>query len=300
MRAHVASYDLVQPGSLREVLTLLAREPGVYRPLAGGTDVMVVYAGGKLAHTKFVDVHGLRELRGIVVTDDAVTLGALTTYTDVQAEPTLGREFPMMGQAASETGGWAIQNRGTLGGNIANASPAADSPPALLAYDASVELTSTRGARWVSYATYHTGYKTTVRAEDELVTRVRIPRIAPGAQGSRVHMFRKVGPRKAQAISKVSFAACVDVDGTRITSARVALGGVAPVVLRVVATEGALVGADVTTLDVAAIGATLSREVTPIDDIRSTARYRRRVAENLFVELTRKLKAHVGLGSQAR
>ena len=300
MRAHVDSYELRQVGSLDEVLELLAREPGVYRPLAGGTDVMVVYAGGKMAHTAFVDVWGLTELRGIEVTDDAVTLGALTTYTDVQAHAVIARELPMMVQAASETGGWAIQNRGTLGGNIANASPAADSPPALLAYDASVELTSARGARWVSYATFHTGYKTTVMANDELVTRVRVPRRTAAQQASRVHFFRKVGPRKAQAISKVSFAACVDLDGTRIEAVRIALGGVAPIVLRVVQTEAALTGADVASLDSGAIAAILGREVTPIDDIRSTARYRRRVAQNLLVELTRRVKAHVGLDSQAR
>jgi CO/xanthine dehydrogenase FAD-binding subunit len=305
VRADVAHYELREAESLADVLDLLAREPGVYRPMAGGTDVMVVYGGGKLVHTKFIDIWGLSELRGIEVSEAAVTLGALTTYSEVQAHPVLVRELPMLCQAASETGGWAIQNRGTLGGNIANASPAADTPPALLAYDAALELSSKRGVRWVSYASFHTGYKTTVMERDEIVTRVRIPRLTLGKQAARIHMYRKVGPRKAQAISKVSFAASIDMDGKRIASVRIALGGVAPVVLRVVETERALlgVGADVSTLDsgsVASVVKVLAREIAPVDDIRSTARYRRRVAENLFIELTKRLEAHVGLDPKAR
>ena len=132
-----------------------------------------------------------------------VTLGALTTYTEVQANPILREEFPMLCQAASETGGLAIQNRGTLGGNIANASPAADSPPALLAYDAAVELISSNAARWVPYVDFHTGYKQMIMRPDELLARIRLPRDSTEVH----HYYRKVGTRKAQAISKVCFAA---------------------------------------------------------------------------------------------
>src|SRR6185436_13774412 len=114
---------------------------------------------GKLPHKNYLNIWNLAELRGIEVTSDHVTLGALTTYTEVQAHPILRHEFPMLCQAASETGGLAIQNRGTIGGNIVNASPAADSPPALLVYDAELELISAKGSRWVSYEGFHTGYK---------------------------------------------------------------------------------------------------------------------------------------------
>src|SRR5439155_19084119 len=124
----------------------------------GGTDLMVLFEAGKLWHKRFVSIWGLPELRGIVATRDHLTLGALTTYTEVQRHPALRREFPLLAQAASETGGIATQNRGTLGGNIVNASPAADSPPALLVYDAELELISARGARWVPYSGFHTGY----------------------------------------------------------------------------------------------------------------------------------------------
>jgi len=276
MRGAVADYDLVAAGSVEDALSLLAAEPDRH-PLAGGTDVMVMLAAGKLAPRKWMSIWGLRELREIEVVPEQLTLGALATYSDVRAHPVLRAEFPMLCQAAAETGGWAIQNRGTIGGNIANASPAADSPPALLAYGAEVELRSQAGARWIDYATFHTGYKTTVLAPGELISRVRLPR----RQGERVHFYRKVGPRRAQAISKVCFAGCADVDRGRVTAVRIALGGVAPIIVRCPRAEAALVAGD----DRAVLGA----EIAPIDDIRSSIRYRRRVAENLYAELRQRL-----------
>jgi len=159
MRGYVPTYQLVSPRKLSEALTALAREPGVWQPFAGGTDLMVLLESGRLQHKNYLNIWNLAELRGIEVSAEHITLGALTTYTEVQANPILREEFPMLCQAASETGGLAIQNRGTLGGNIANASPAADSPPALLAYDAEIELTSSTAARWVPYHGFHTAYK---------------------------------------------------------------------------------------------------------------------------------------------
>src|SRR5437667_3440946 len=176
MRAYVPSYQLISPKSLGEALNVLAREPGVWKPFAGGTDLMVLLEAGKLPHRNYIDIFNLKELKGINVTAESVTMGALTTYTEVQQNPILSQEFPMLSRAASETGGLAIQNRGTLGGNIANASPAADSPPALMAYDADVELCSMKGARWVRYREFHTGYKQMVMREDELIARIRLLR----------------------------------------------------------------------------------------------------------------------------
>src|ERR1043165_6896221 len=190
------------PPSLAEALALLNTEPGVWKPFAGGTDLMVLLEAGKLDHRNYVNIWGLNELHGIEVTETHITLGALTTYTEVQAHPILQNEFPMLCQAASETGGLAIPNRGTLGGNIVNASPAADSPPALLVYDAEIELISTRGSRWHPYNGFHLGYKQTAVAETELPSRVKPSR----AFGIWRQMYRKLGTRKAQAISKVCFA----------------------------------------------------------------------------------------------
>jgi CO/xanthine dehydrogenase FAD-binding subunit len=282
MRAHVPSYELRAARSLKDALALLRDEPGTWKPFAGGTDVMVLFEAGKLAHRRWLSLWGLGELRGVEVAPAAVTIGALTTYTQLQAHALLAREFPMLGSAASQTGAVAIQNRGTLGGNIMNASPAADSPPALLAYDAEVELTSAAGARWVPYAGFHTGYKTTVARADEILTRVRLPRQAEAA--SLVHHYRKVGTRQAQAISKTCLAALARVEDGTIRVARVALGSVAPTAIRCRGVEALLVGARVDAGLVQRARAALEKEIAPIDDIRSTREYRLRVTGNLLEE----------------
>jgi CO/xanthine dehydrogenase FAD-binding subunit len=207
-------------------------------------------------------------------------VGALVTYTDVRRSELLGRDFPMLGEAARETGGVAIQNRGTVGGNIANASPAADTPPALLDFGAEGELVSASGARLVPYAEFHTGYKQTVMRGDELIAGVRLPRPAAGAR----HFYRKVGTRRAQAISKVCFAALAELEGETFGEVRVALGSVAPTVLRCRRTEDVLRGGRLGVASTKAAAEELAREIAPIDDVRSTARYRLRVAQNLLKE----------------
>ncbi len=280
MRAYLPSYELVVPRTLGDALALLRDEPGAWRPFAGGTDLMVLLEAGRLEHRKFFSIRHLAGLRGVEETDGHVRVGALTTYTDVRRSELLGRLFPMLGQAARETGGIAIQNRGTVGGNIANASPAADTPPALLVYGASVELVSAAGTRRVPYAEFHTGYKQTVMRADELIAGVLLPRPAEGAR----HFYRKIGTRRAQAISKVCFAALAEVEGDVLGTVRVALGSVAPVVLRCRRTEDVLSGRRLDAESSRAAAEELAREVTPIDDVRSTARYRTRVAQNLLVE----------------
>jgi CO/xanthine dehydrogenase FAD-binding subunit len=280
VRAFVPNYDLTTPASLADALALLKREPGVWKPFAGGTDLMVMLEAGKLPHRNYVNIWGLKELRGIEVTDTHITLGALTTYTDVQSHPVLQTEFPMLCQAASETGGLAIQNRGTLGGNIVNASPAADSPPALLTYDAEIELVSSDGSRWLPYHSFHTGYKQMLIGPSELLARIRIPRNTRGA----THYYRKVGTRKAQAISKVCLAALAKLEHDQIGDVRIALGSVAPIVVRCVQTENELRGRKPDAETVKSACATLSREISPIDDIRSTAGYRLQVAKNLLTD----------------
>jgi CO/xanthine dehydrogenase FAD-binding subunit len=285
MRGYVPTYRLVSSRTLSEVLTRLASEPGFWRPFAGGTDLMVLLEAGRLPHQNYLNIWNLAELRGIEVSPEHVTLGALTTYTDVQANAVLREEFPMLCQAASETGGLAIQNRGTLGGNIANASPAADSPPALLAYDAELELASVGGVRWVPYAGFHTGYKQMMMRADELLTRIRLPRAGTG----RNHYYRKVGTRKAQAISKVCFAATARLGEAKVDDVRIVLGSVAPVPLRCVKTEDALRGIELNRNSIEQAQAVLADEIVPIDDIRSTRDYRLKVSLNLLQDFLLKL-----------
>ena len=287
MRAYLPDYELKSPGNLAEALALLSEEPGVWRPFAGGTDLMVLFEAGRLAHKRFVNIWNLPELRGIEVTQQHVTLGALTTYTEVQESEVLRKEFPMLCRAASETGGLAIQNRGTLGGNIANASPAGDSPPALLIYDAELELVSARGTRRLSYDGFHTGYKQMLLRPDELIKSIRLPRHA----GTWRQYYRKVGTRKAQAISKICFAGMAQFESERIIDVRLALGSVAPVVVRCARTEDVLRKRKVDEEAVSAARAELAREISPIDDIRSTANYRLRVAQNVLEDFLMSLQA---------
>ena len=292
MRAFVPNYQLITSRSFSDVLGLLASEPGVWQPFAGGTDLMVLLESGKLPHKNYLNIWNLAELRGITATTDHLVLGALTTYTEVQAHPILREEFPMLCQAASETGGLAIQNRGTLGGNIANASPAADSPPALLAYNAELELLSVRGSRWVPYQSFHTGYKKMIMQPDELLARVRLPRLWPDLH----HYYRKVGTRKAQAISKVCLAATARVSQGTVDNIRIAFGSIAPVPLRCLKTEDALRGARLEPGIIEKAKAELAREIVPIDDIRSTKDYRLRVSVNLLEDFLRRL-ASIGVVS---
>jgi CO/xanthine dehydrogenase FAD-binding subunit len=278
VRAYLPGYELRAPRSLSDTLELLAREPGVWRAFAGGTDLMVLLEFGLLKHKNFLSIRHLRELKGIEVTPEHVALGALTSYTEIQRDETMRREFPLLCAAARETGGIAIQNRGTLGGNIVNASPAADSPPALLVYDAELELVSTRGTRRLPYHQFHTGYKQMNMQPDELLARIRLPR----ATDELKTYYRKVGTRKAQAISKICFATGARMRDGRISDVRIALGSVAPTVVRCTRTEDLLRDQAPDEATIKAACAMLAQEIVPIDDMRSTARYRLRVASNLL------------------
>jgi CO/xanthine dehydrogenase FAD-binding subunit len=280
MRARLADFDLRAPQSVREALEIMAREPGEWRPFAGGTDLMVLLDAGKLPPARYLSLWQLRELRGITMTDEAIRIGALTTYSDVLRSPALQAECPLLCRAASETGGVATQNRGTIGGNIANASPAADTPPALLVYDAMLELMSVRGTRQVAYDRFHHGYKKMDLAPDELIASIRVIR----GRGGWRHGWRKVGTRRAQAISKVCFASALDLDPSTsiVRDVRIALGSVAPTVVRAVRAENALRGQPLTHDTVGAACDALTTDISPIDDLRSTAEYRLRVARNLL------------------
>src|SRR5271167_2983710 len=199
MKAHPAEYELVAPGTLRGVLSLLAEDPGEWLPIAGGTDVMVQYSAGNLRARKLVSIWNLPELCRIEVSDDEIRIGGGCTYSDLQESEVINHEFKLLSSAARWTGGIANQNRGTIGGNIVNASPAADSLPALLVYGAELLLVSARGERRVSYVGFHVNYRETRLAADELIRTICLMRRFAGY----ISYSRKVGGRNAQAISKV-------------------------------------------------------------------------------------------------
>jgi len=252
------------------------------RPFAGGTDLMVLLEAGSLPPGRYVNLSNCAELHGIDANDGVISIGALTTYTDIRRSSALQRDYAMLVAAASETGGVATQNRGTIGGNIANASPAADTPPVLLAYDASLELISSSGTRRLSYSDFHLGYKKIDLRPGELIARVHLP--ARTIDDRARDYYRKVGTRRAQAISKVCFAGTIRMDDDRVGDVRIGLGSVAPTVIRATRTEAALRGNALTPAAIAAAEEALVSEIAPIDDIRSTALYRTRVACNLLRE----------------
>jgi CO/xanthine dehydrogenase FAD-binding subunit len=234
-----------------------------------------------------INIWNIPELRQIEVFPDRIRIGAACTYTALRKHDLVSREFPLLAMAASWTGGIANQNRGTLGGNIANASPAADSLPALLVYEAELSLISVRGERRVDYRSFHTGYKQTALGADELIRDISLRRRFSGF----VSHARKVGTRNAQAISKVCLAALGQIANGTIRDVRLALGSVAPVPLRLNKTEHALTGKRIEPSLIDAARKNVVKEIRPIDDIRSTARYRAAVAGNLVAEFLEKLAA---------
>jgi len=294
MRSDPAEYELIAPASLRAAVSLLAAEPGRWMPIAGGTDVMVQYAAGKLQARKLVSIWNLPDLRRIEVLEEEVQIGAGCTYTDIHEHETVRGEFPLLDKAARWTGGVTNQNRGTLGGNIVNASPAADSLPVLLAYGADLILVSVRGERRLPYGGFHVAYKQTKLAPDELVRAICLPRRLAGY----ISYSRKVGTRNAQAISKVSIASLARLDGRIVADVRIAVGSVAPVPLRLARTEKFLEGKHVDSETIAAAREVAAAEIRPIDDIRSTARYRAAVVGNLVAEFLGKLQAQAAANVQ--
>jgi CO/xanthine dehydrogenase FAD-binding subunit len=287
MRSQPSQYELVAPGTLSSVLELMAREPGVWMPIAGGTELMVQYGAGKLAARKLVSLWGLPELRRIESTATQMIIGAGCTYSDLRNHAQVAEAFPLLALAASWTGSVANQNRGTLGGNIVNASPAADSLPALLVYEAELRLVSARGERRMPYAEFHTGYKKTALAADELIAAIHLrPRFAGYYAFS-----RKVGTRNAQAIAKLSLAALGKRTENHIADVRLAIASMAVTPLRLPRTEQALRGQSWSRTLIADARRVMESEVAPIDDIRSSAGYRQQVAGNLLQQFIENLFA---------
>jgi len=265
VRTAIAPLVLRQPRSVREALRML-RDDGPLMPLAGCTDLYVGLNFGTLGDLRFLNIWGLDALRGIEVRGEVLRIGALTTYAEIIQSTDVRRRLPMLAAAAREVGAVQIQNRGTIGGNIANGSPAGDTLPVLAAAEALVELCSIEWTRKVPFTDFYTGYRASVRRPDELITAIEFPRVE-GTQ-----WFRKVGTRAAQSISKVVMA------GVRADRPSIAYGSVAPTVVRVRRTEDALAAG----ASIAKAQRILQEEISPIDDIRSTVAYRREVAARLL------------------
>jgi CO/xanthine dehydrogenase FAD-binding subunit len=273
------------PTNLEEVYELLAERGRRAKIIAGGTDLMVGLNAKSLAAEEFIDIWRLNELRGIDDEGETIRVGALTTYTQLIRSPLIQISVPALVEASRTIGATQIQNRGTIGGNIVNASPAGDSLPVLSAFDAEVEIGSNRGVRRVSFNNFYTGYRQTVMEPDEILLAVRLRKLKPNERS----FFFKVGTRRAQAISKIVMAVKAGTAGAEINSISIALGSVAPTVVRALQTEELLTNAILNATIIEQARRTVSQEVAPITDVRSTEQYRRTVSGNALARVLSRL-----------
>jgi xanthine dehydrogenase small subunit len=266
---------------LREAYSWLDEFGGSGKVLAGGTDLMVYLNARSLMMPAYLDIWRLEELRTIEDEGNSILLGALTTYTDIIKSSIVGQYAPILVDASRTVGAVQIQNRGTIGGNIVNASPAGDTLPVFSAFDADLVIGSSEGRRTVPFNEFYTDYRKTTLASNELLLGVRLHKRNLGAQQG----FRKVGTRRAQAISKTVIAINSKIENNVIESIRISLGSVAPTVIRAPKTEEFLIDRTLTNTALTDAADLLKSEISPIDDIRSTAHYRKTVSANVFRRL---------------
>jgi CO/xanthine dehydrogenase FAD-binding subunit len=296
MRGNPESYDLIQGASLADALGRLSAEPGHWMPIAGGTELMVAHAAGRLNQYQLLSLSKIDDLNFIRVRDLWLSIGGGVTFGQIRRSAEIAESFPLLARAATWIGSIANQNRATIAGNIVNGSPAADAPPALLVYDAEIELISQAGSRRMPYSEFHVGYKQSMLRAQELVLAIHLPKRFQ----DHTQYLRKVGTRKAMAITKVALAATArveqEVDRGVIVEVRIAAASVANRPTRLVGTETALIGRSITAETRESAKLALMNEVRPIDDIRSTAAYRRQVAANLLDEFLVRLQNQPSAG----
>jgi CO/xanthine dehydrogenase FAD-binding subunit len=286
MKSALSQMEVVRPKSLDGALRALAARGAKERPvpLAGGTDLFVYLNAGDDVGRRFLDIASLRSLRGIRVTRKSASIGAMTSFTEIREHPALRRRFPSLVAAAAVVGARQIQNRATIGGNIANASPAGDSLPVLLTLDAVVRVRSLKRRREVPLEEFFLDYRKLDLEPEELIVSVAIP--SPPSRA--FQFFRKVGTRRAQSISKVVFGGVLRLDGKRrVDHVRIAYGSVAPIPLRARHAEEILEGAKPSRAVSQEALAALEGDITPIDDIRSDREYRMAIAQNVLAQFLR-------------
>lgn len=271
----------VTPRSLDEAIRHLSEHPEL-RPVAGCTDLLVADPQEIASLPGVLNLLSVPELRGIRWVGETLEVGATTTFSEIGAARTVQQNFPSLAAAATQIGGWQIQNRATLGGNMANASPAGDSLPVLLALDAAVVLVGPLGERTMAYSEFHVGYRETAIRPGEIIGRIRLPRPRPDT----VQLFRKIGTREAHAISKIVVALSARVDGDQIVEYRLAAGSVAPVPVRLSLVEEAILSRQLNAETAEEAGRLAADSVEPIDDVRSTAAYRRFALARVVRRLT--------------
>jgi CO/xanthine dehydrogenase FAD-binding subunit len=274
--------EWIRPRHLSEALEILAAAPGPYRVIAGGTDLMVEnHLAPERRSDAWLDISGLPELQGLEMTEDGIRIAAGTSLDEIRRHAEVVAYWPMLAASAAVTGAPPIQNRATLGGNICNASPAADNAPVLLAYGARLEIAHHHGSRWLPYVDFHQGYRKTALQAGELLSAIWISYPPKHSCG----YFRKVGTRAAQAIAKVSIAALIEKDSDGIIqSARFGMASVAATPCTLPSVSQYLLGRALRDIADAQVRQRVGQDIAPIQDIRSTAEYRLEIASRLVLE----------------
>lgn len=284
MRGDAKSMTVLSPRTAAEAVKAYAKAPSAL-PFAGGTDLMVGWNMGQLNGRTVLDLSRISDWKKITPVSDGVDVGSLVTHAQIQKHPILKKRFPLLGAACATVGAAQIQNRGTIGGNIANASPAGDTFPALAVYEATVRVVGPNGRRGIPIGEIFAGVKKTTLRPGELIEAIFLP--FPDKTPTR-GMFKKVGTRAAQAISKTMFAGLIwTAKNGELEGARLAFGSLAPTVRRLYAAEEFLRGRRLNDVSIAAAAELLTNDVSPIDDIRSTREYRLRVSRNILAAFLR-------------
>ena len=272
-------FELLQPKNLRDALDALAQKDIAIRPLGGGTDLLVDIRAKRAQPDTLVALQNVNELRGVTRENGHVRVGASVTIAEFLKHPLL-TQYHALAQAASVFANPMIRNAGTVAGNIGSASPAGDMLPPLLALDAHIELVSQNGTRVMPLQEFFLGPRKTARRADELISSLRLPVISN--QLSVSSAFYKLGLRQADAISLVSVAVWLERDGDKIRDVRIALGAVAPRPLRALRAEAILRGQLFNETNLKESARIASEECAPIDDLRASASYRKRMV-NVYV-----------------
>ncbi|MFH0800420.1 MAG: xanthine dehydrogenase family protein subunit M [Pseudomonadota bacterium] len=269
--------------SVAEAIALFSMNSGRHPILAGGTDIVVQWKSGLISPEGFVDISALDELKAIAEVGDSIEIGALASHSMIGSSKVVRRFAPALADACGTIGAVQIQNRGTIGGNIMNASPAGDTLPVLAALDAEILAQGLTAERWIGIRDFFTAYRKTALAPDEVLTRVRIPKMGK----DEISRFYKIGTRRAQAISKVVMCVRGEILHGGIVRIAIGIGSVAPTVIRAPGTEALLKGQVITSATMDKARRSIEDEVHPIDDLRSTASYRRHICGVLLVRFLR-------------
>ena len=280
------------PQKIEEALEILSRYEGEIKIIAGGTDLLVQYYDRLYEVNGWLDLKNISRLKNIRINKNEIEIGAMVTHTQLEKSEDIKKYFPILGKAAADIGSPQIRNRGTIGGNIVNASPAGDLLAPLMAYDAQFKLLSTQGEMSVPAEEFFIGPKKTILEPVQLLTRIILPLPSERTYGCWI----KIGKRKALSIATITLALVVemDEDNKTVKDVRACLGSVAPTPIEIKEIRKKMRGKDFNQLDFAQLGQIVEDKISPIDDIRGTREYRKDVAKNIMINALEEIDSSFG------